>query len=89
MCFPNCTKFLNDPTPMYDDEGTLNKQEENELYVDDRIHNHVDSICVNFDVEDGILAFIYENANGLIIVWTSEEAEAFGQLCEALEYPIL
>ena len=88
MCFPKCTNCAADPTPLLDDEGGMIEQE-NTLNIPDGIHEHVDSVYLNFDFEDGILAFVYETKDSVIIVWTSPEAEEFGQLCAALEIKIL
>ena len=72
---------------MLDGEGAL--IEEDSLILPEGIHEHVDSVYLNLDFEDGILAFVYETSHGVIVVWTSPEAEQFGQICEALEINIL
>ena len=59
------------------------------MHVPEGIHEHIDSVYLNFDFEDGILAFVYETSHGVIIVWTSDEAEQFGQLCEFLDFHII
>ena len=88
MCYPKCIHCEKDPSPLVDEEGVM-IEEENELYLPEGIHEHADSVYLNFNFEDGILAFIYETSNGVIIVWTSPEAEQFGQLCAALDIEIL
>ena len=87
MCFANCTKYVSDPSPLLDEEGGLIK--EDTLILPEGIHEHADSVYLNFDFKDGILAFVYETKDNLIIVWTSPEAEQFGQLCAALEIEII
>ena len=49
-----------------------------DLYIPENIHEHVDSVYLNFDVEseEGILAFVYINGNDTIVVWTNNEALA-------------
>ena len=84
MCFPNCNKCISDPTPLIDEEGGM-IEEDTDLHLPEGLHEHIDSVYLNFDFEDSILAFVYENGNGIIVVWTSPEAEQFGQLCSALE----
>ena len=81
MCFPKCTKCVSDPTPLLDDEGTV--IEEDYLVLPDEIHEHVDSVYLNFDFEDGILAFVYETKNGIIVVWMGPE------LCATLDIEII
>ena len=87
MCFPKVTKP--DPTPLLDEEGAIIEEESSDLYVPEGIHEHVDSVYLNFDFVDGILAFVYENSNGVIVVWRSPEVQHFGELCDALELNIL
>ena len=89
MCFPTFSKSVNKPTPLYNEDGTLNDQQESEIYVNEAIPEHIDNIYINFDFEDGILAYVYKNANGVFIVWTSQEAEEFGQICELVRFEIL
>ena len=89
MCFAQCCQCQKDPKPLYDDEGALNEEQETDLYIAEGVHEHVDSIYLNFDFEDGILGFIYENANGVFIVWPSSEAEQFGVICEVVGFNIL
>ena len=86
MCFSKTIK--SDPTPLIDEEGGI-IEVTNELYMPEGIHEHIDNVYLNFDFEDGILAFVYENGNGVFIVWTSSEAEQFGALCEALDFNFL
>ena len=87
MCFPNSRK--SDPRPLIDEEGAIIEEESSDLHLPEGIHEHVDSVYLNFDFEDGILAFVYENGNGIIIVWTSPEAQQFGELCEALDIHVI
>ena len=75
MCFP---KTKPDLTACYDEEdGSINQESNNEsLYICETIHQHVDSVYLNFEVnsEDDILAFIYEGGNEVFIIYTSNEA---------------
>ena len=77
MCFPKSTPCEeSDLTPLYDDEGALNTQENtSDSFIPEGIHEHVDSVYTNFDIEDGILVFVYEAGNEIFIVYTSEEAQ--------------
>ena len=53
----------------------MNKENHNtEILIPENIHEHVDSVYLNFDVESGILGFVYEAGNEWFIVWTSVEA---------------
>ena len=88
MCFPNGSQ-KSDPTPLFDEDGAIIEEQNSDVHVPEGIHEHVDSVYLNFDFEDGILAYVYETSDRVIIVWTSPEAEQFGQVCEALNYPIL
>ena len=88
MCFPKSTERDKDIVPIFDEEGAINEPSNNELYIPEGIHEHIDSIYINFDFEDGILAFVYESSEGQFVIWTSQEAEAFSQLCSALNYPL-
>ena len=74
MCWPNCCKCNKDPLPLFDEDGSIVEDTSNELIIPDT-HEHVDSVYLNFDIEDGILGFIYETSHGAIIVWTSQEAQ--------------
>ena len=87
MCFPKDKK--SEPTPLLDAEGALIEEDNSDIHIPEGIHEHVDSVYLNFDFKDGILAFIYETRYGVIIVWTSEEAQQFRELCEALNFDIL
>ena len=87
MCFPKDRK--SEPKPLFDEEGTIVKEPSSDIYISEDIHEHIDSIYLNFDFEDGILAFVYESSEGVTIVWTSNEAKQFGQLCEALNYQLI
>ena len=61
---------------MYDEDGTLHHDDSyNPTVIPEDIHEHSDSVFMNFDLEDGILAFIYESGYKVIIVYTSQEAE--------------
>ena len=78
MCFPKCKDCEHKLNAYYDEEdGSVNQDNSNaEMFINESIHEHVDSVYVNFDVEspDCILAFIYEAGNEVFIVWTSVEA---------------
>ena len=82
MCFPHCSNCQKDPKPLFDEEGTVVEESNSDIYIGEDLHEHADSVYLNFDVEDGILALVYENSNGTIWVWTSPEAEQFIQLCD-------
>ena len=76
MCFPN---VLSSPKqnicPHFDENGAINERSNLNNVVRDGIEEHVDSPFLNKDLDDGILGFIYKNADEIIIVWTSKEAE--------------
>ena len=88
MCFGKESQKP-DPTPLLDEDGGIIEPENSDLHIPEGIHEHVDSVYLNFDFEDGILAFVYETSHGVIIVWTSPEAQQFGELCEFLDIHIL
>ena len=73
MCFP---KFSQDITPKFnEEEGTLNEENNSSIYIPEDINEHVDNVFINKSLEDGILAYIYETSDEIVIVWTSHEAE--------------
>ena len=91
MCFANLSKP--DLKAYYDEEDGLVNTENStgDLVLPEDIHEHVDSVYLNFEVncEHGILAFIYEAGNEVFIVWTSNEAielcnEPFNEFSEYL-----
>ena len=84
MCFPKCTKCLTDPIPLFDKQGTLHEDENpnsisSQIIIPDDIHEHIDSVYLNFDLEEGILGFFYETSHKIFFVWTSPEAH---DICE-------
>ena len=81
MCFAN-TSEPPELEAYYEEDGSINEQIEL-VYIPDGIHNHIDNPVLYDNLEDGILAFIYENGQGLHIVYTSFEAELMcGEYCD-------
>ena len=81
MCLPTLKP---EPQPLFDEDGNVNEPEiPTDVYIPQNMHQHVDSIIYNFDLEDGILAFVYGNEG--IVVWTSDEAEFFYRIYLCLE----
>ena len=77
MCFANKPLHRTDLTPKYDQENgtisdTVTSNVSNPIPVD--IPEHVDNPFLNTEIEDGILALIYETQDEVITVWTSQEA---------------
>ena len=79
MCFAKCTKCKSEIPALYDENGAFDEVEESQVIIPDDIHEHVDSVFENIDIEDGILGFIHETSYGLFFVCTSVEAQ---ELCE-------
>ena len=72
--------------PLYNEEEGENPFEDeipnanaSQCYIPEGIHEHVDSVYLNFNVEDemGILCFVYETSYNTYYVWTSAEALEF------------
>ena len=74
MCFAKCTKYRQDLSPMHNKDGTVNDDKTTELIIPEEIPEHNDNPNLNRDLESGILAFIYESRDEVMIVWTSDEA---------------
>ena len=74
MCFANLRASESTLEPLYNPDGEIIEQQ-TEIYVPDEIHEHVDSVFLNRDLENGILGFMYETSYAVIVVWTSEEAQ--------------
>ena len=95
MCFskskPDCERQYND------EDGSVQEEQVNtSVYIPESIHEHVDNVFLNFDVESeyGILAFIYEAGNEIFIVWTSNAAiklcyEPFSPIADCPEFELL
>ena len=81
MCFPNAKK--SDLCAKYDEEGTIIEENSHETDIPEDISEHVDNVFLNRDLYNGILAFIYETKDQLIVVWTSDEAIA---LCQEMSF---
>ena len=94
MCFGNSKPDL---VAYYaEEDGTVHSEDVNEMFIPENIHEHVDSVFLNFDVnaEDGILALIYQAGNETFIVWTSDEAielcyEPFSEISKCSEFELL
>ena len=81
MCFPNTTR-TDELEEYYEQDGSINEPQVIQ-FIPDEIHHHIDNPVLNDDLEEGILAFIYVNSNGIHIVYTSFEAEIIcGEYCE-------
>ena len=72
MCFPNSKNEDEEISPTY-----------KQVVISEGIIEHIDSLFLNFDLEDGILAFVYESCYEIRIVYTSPEAK---KLCEEYNY---
>ena len=79
MCFPKVIvdDEKDEIQPYFNQEGTINEPET--IILPEGIHQHVDNPVLDDDIQDGILAFVYETSNGVHIVYTSPESQA---LCE-------
>ena len=69
----------------YNEDGSLNEPENTpvQVQIPEGVHEHVDHPNLKDDLQDGILAFVYENGNGIHIVYTSFEAELIcSNFCE-------
>ena len=78
MCFHKCNNCISDPSPLYDEQGSLT-EDESQIIVPEDIHEHTDNVYLNFGLQEGILGFIYETSYKVFFVWTSPEAE---NICE-------
>ena len=85
MCFPTKEQPEAELAPLFLEDGSVNT-EENNTFIPEGLNEHIDSVYLNFNVEDGILAFVYECGNEMIIVYTSAEAEEY---CEETEGMII
>ena len=83
MCFPKSQPEGEELSPLFLEDGSLNVDESYiQAVIPESVHQHIDSVYLNFDVDEGILAFVYESGYEIIIVYTSPEAEEF---CEGLK----
>ena len=77
MCIPKKqTQEDTELKPLYQQDGTLNVDNTGPI-IPEGVLEHVDSISENFNVEDGILGFMYESGNEILIVYSSLEAEEY------------
>ena len=83
MCFAR-TELPQDLELYYDEHGSINEISPSEVYIPDGIHQHIDHPLLDEDDLE-ILAFIYENGNGMHIVYTSFEAELICSYCDNCE----
>ena len=80
MCFAKRLPYRSDLKPMYEDDGTVNDEIiPNVVQIPEGIVEHIDNPFLNIDLEEGILAFIYESRYNILIVWTSDEACSYIQ----------
>ena len=66
MCFPKCSPCDKEIQLVYDEEnGSIFEEDPpntgSSLIIPEDIHEHVNSVYLNFNVEDGILCFVYED----------------------------
>ena len=82
MCFPkgmiNCKEYELKPAYNEDDRSFVTEEyipnaNTNECVIPEGLHEHIDSVYLNFSLEDGILCFIYETSHQTLYVWTSHE----------------
>ena len=77
MCLPNSAPTEDELVPLYDEDGSLHTDESFNptIIIPEGMHEHVDSVYLNFDLDDGILGFVYESGYEVIVIYTSPEAE--------------
>ena len=90
MCIPKFSASdENSLSPLYNEEGELIYDNSyTQVEIPQAVHNHVDSVYLNFDIEleDSILGFVYESGYEIKVVYTSDEAQ---DLCEIYEEQII
>ena len=79
MCFPNKQHIEETKIkPFYQNDGTLNTDTSlTPVVIPEGLNEHIDSVFENFDLEDGILDFVYENGVEVTIVYTSPQAQEY------------
>ena len=77
MCFPNSKPTQKDVMNKYNEDGTVNdsySENDKKNDIPDNLPTHIENPHLNCDLEDGIHAFVYENRDEVIMVFTSDEA---------------
>ena len=84
MCFGKIQhRYPEELEPYYNEYGSISDPPHPEVYIAEGVHEHIDNPFLDEeDLQHCILAFIYENGNGLHIVYTRFEAELICSFCE-------
>ena len=82
MCVPKCQPKGEKLSPLFLKDVTINVDDSyKEAVIPESVLHHTDRVYLNFSVQDGILAFVYESSFEILIVYTSSEAK---EICKGL-----
>ena len=92
MCFPKCKQCDEEIKAVHGEEDPFAEEvgpntNANECFIPKDIPEHIDSVNLNFSVEDGIFCLVYETSHQIIYVCTSEDAMMVYNALYELEFP--